>query len=71
LVRDTATNLRTSIAGETYEGNRMYPDFARQAAAAGDDQAAKLFRDTAHDELTHARAFSDSLSGFQRGRPTS
>jgi rubrerythrin len=62
LVRDSRTNLRNSIAGETDEGNRMYPQYARQAAAVGDTTAAELFKDTASDELAHARAFNKALS---------
>ncbi|WP_204059637.1 ferritin family protein [Microbispora corallina] len=61
-VRDTGTNLCATIKGETHEGTRMYPDYARQASAAGDTEAARLLNDTAKDELRHAKAFSEEAS---------
>ncbi|MBP2703912.1 rubrerythrin family protein [Microbispora sp. RL4-1S] len=65
LVRDTRTNLREAIAGETDEGTRMYPGYARRAEAAGDGTAARVLSDTGRDELRHARAFSDALAGLE------
>ncbi|MEO3803834.1 ferritin family protein [Nonomuraea sp. B1E8] len=59
LVRDTATNLRTSIKGEIREGRQMYPHFAREAASAGDHEAAALLAETGRDELAHARRFAE------------
>lgn len=61
LVSDTAANLRTSIAGETYEARVMYPAFARRAAKAGDTQAADLFSEIAGDEAGHAEDFRHAL----------
>ncbi|WP_307808032.1 ferritin family protein [Streptomyces oryzae] len=61
LVSDTATNLRTSIAGETYEAEVMYPSFARRAEKAGDAQAADLFTEIAGDEADHAASFRKAL----------
>ncbi|GGQ21199.1 ferritin family protein [Streptosporangium pseudovulgare] len=65
LVRDTRTDLRTAVAGEKQEGERMYPGYARQAEADGDRKAAEVFADTARDELKHSAAFADALSGLQ------
>ena len=70
-VRDTGTNLCATIKGERHEGTQMYPDYARQASAAGDTEAAKVFKDTANDELKHAKAFSGELSKLGRQCPTS
>ncbi len=61
LVSDTPSNLRTSIAGETYEAEVMYPTFARRAEKAGDGQSAALFREIAGDEAGHAAAFRHAL----------
>ncbi|MGW5266746.1 ferritin family protein [Microbispora sp. NPDC004025] len=61
-VRGTAANLCATIKGETREGTRMYPDYARQASAAGDTAAASVLTDTAKDELKHAKAFAGQLS---------
>lgn len=61
LVSNTAGNLRTAIAGETYESQVMYPAFARRAADAGDTGAADLFTEIAGDEADHAQAFRRAL----------
>jgi rubrerythrin len=50
LVGDTNTNLADAIAGESYEADTMYPDYARQARQYADTQAAELFGDIAADE---------------------
>lgn len=63
LVRDNATNLRDAIAGEWYEARTMYPRFAREACAAGDHRAARLFREIGRDEAAHAAAFTRALRG--------
>ncbi|MFF0295324.1 rubrerythrin family protein [Kitasatospora sp. NPDC004615] len=61
FVKDTRTNLHGTIAGENYEATFMYPTFAKRARAAGDLEAADLFRDNARDEAGHARAFQQAL----------
>ncbi|MEU6432462.1 ferritin family protein [Microbispora sp. NPDC046973] len=70
-VRDTPANLCATIKGETHEGRQMYPDYARQASAAGDTATAKVLDDTAKDELKHAKAFSGELSRLGKQCPTS
>ncbi|WP_254668000.1 rubrerythrin family protein [Streptomyces griseus] len=67
LVSDTDTNLRTSIAGETYESEVMYPTFARRAEKAGDTRAAALFTEIADDEGDHAAAFRRALGESRTG----
>ncbi|MFC4060552.1 ferritin family protein [Planomonospora corallina] len=64
LVRDTRTNLCTTIRGETEEGTHLYLGFARRAAQAGDQAAAKRFEKTASDELRHARRFRRALDAL-------
>ncbi|MDF5756375.1 ferritin family protein [Spongiactinospora sp. TRM90649] len=68
LVHGDAENLRAALAGEIYESRRMYPDFARQAKAAGDSGAAALFAEIARDEGRHARAFGTALRVVESGR---
>ncbi|ETK32968.1 ferritin family protein [Microbispora sp. ATCC PTA-5024] len=70
-VRDTGTNLCATIKGETHEGTQMYPDYARQASAAGDTEAARVLNDTAKDELKHAKAFSEQVSKLGKQCPMS
>lgn len=56
-VSDTATNLANSAAGENDEATRMYPDYAAQAAAAGDATVAKTLTEIAGDEADHRDAY--------------
>ncbi|MFI7417898.1 ferritin family protein [Nonomuraea sp. NPDC049684] len=55
LVGGDAENLRAAVAGETYESRQMYPGFARQSKADG-------------DEGRHARAFGAALRAVESGR---
>ncbi|MCZ7435392.1 hypothetical protein O7598_03215 [Micromonospora sp. WMMC241] len=67
LVRGDADNLRDAIDGEVYEAGTMYPAFSRQAASVGEDEAADLFAEIAHDEAGHASAFLLALVDLQVG----
>lgn len=58
----TNANLTDAINGEQHEADVMYPDYARQADAAGNAQAADLFREIAGDEKTHQKAFQVALT---------
>jgi rubrerythrin len=60
LVGDTHENLTKAIAGERHESATMYPAFAERATAAGDIDAARLFRHNAGDEAGHARDFQQA-----------
>lgn len=66
LVRDTRTNLATSIAGETYEATVMYPTYAAEAAEVGDKTAARVLRHNGRDEAHHAAAFTRALNRLNR-----
>jgi len=61
LARDDAANLEDAIAGESYEIDTMYRDFAEQARAAGDHAAASLFEEIRRDEMGHRDAFKAAL----------
>jgi rubrerythrin len=61
LVGTNEANLKTAIAGETYEATTMYPDFAEQASAVGDDAAARVFWKAGRQESSHASAFTAAL----------
>jgi rubrerythrin len=54
-------NLRDAIKGEDYETKTMYPQFAKEAKAAGDLEAAKRFEEVGRDEATHREAFEHAL----------
>lgn len=61
LVGTNEANLKAAIAGETYEATTMYPDFAAQARAVGDDEAAQVFWKAGRQESSHASAFTAAL----------
>src|SRR5579863_906442 len=61
IVSSDVDNLRDAIAGESYEVDTMYRDFAQQAAAAGDKAAADRFEEIRQDEMGHRDAFKAAL----------
>jgi rubrerythrin len=72
---DTAANLEAAICGEDHETTSMYPDFAAQAEAEGNKDAAILFRMIAKVEAEHRDRYRRLLemvrngSVFKRDRP--
>ncbi|HTJ27786.1 MAG TPA: rubrerythrin family protein [Candidatus Limnocylindria bacterium] len=62
LVGTDAENLRDAIEGETYEVNKMYKKFAKEAAEDGDDEAAARFDEVRTDEASHRAAFESMLA---------
>lgn len=62
LVGDDQANLKDAIKGESYEVATMYREFAKQAAAAGDKDAAKLFEEIRKDEAGHRDEFKAALN---------
>lgn len=62
----TAENLKTAIAGETYEFTRMYPPMLKQAEAEG-HKAKRMFDYAAKAEAVHARLYQLALEAVQKG----
>ena len=60
-VGDTEENLKSAIAGETYEYTEMYPGFARTAREEGLDNVAEWFETLAKAEKSHAERFAGCL----------
>jgi rubrerythrin len=61
LVGSNAENLRGAIKGESYEVDTMYREFAAQAQAAGDREAAERFSEIRQDEMKHRDAYQAAL----------
>jgi rubrerythrin len=57
----TDLNLKSAVAGETYEYSEMYPGFARTAREEGLDELAEWFETLARAERAHAGRFSKGL----------
>ncbi|MBS1767612.1 MAG: rubrerythrin family protein [Acidobacteria bacterium] len=64
---DTRQNLRSAVAGETYEYTDMYPHFAAQAREEGYPEVAAWFETLAKVERFHAGRFQEALAGLEKG----
>jgi rubrerythrin len=60
-IGSTADNLRSAIAGETYEYTDMYPGMARTARQEGFEEIADWFETLAKAEKSHAGRFKKAL----------
>ena len=60
-IGNTDANLRSAVAGETYEYSEMYPGFSRTARDEGFDELAEWFETLARAERSHAGRFSKGL----------
>jgi rubrerythrin len=54
-------NLKSAIAGETYEYTEMYPGFAKTARDEGFDEVAEWLETLARAEKSHAGRFTQGL----------
>jgi rubrerythrin len=66
-IGDTLKNLRSAVAGETYEYETMYPGMAKTARDEGFDEIAEWFETLAKAEKSHAGRFTkaaDQLGAF-------
>jgi len=66
-IGSTAENLKAAIEGETHETMTMYPQFAEQAEADGEKEAANLFRQIAKIEKHHAERYKKLLAMVENG----
>src|SRR3984957_15540454 len=60
-VGSTADNLKSAIAGETYEYTEMYPGFAKTARDEGFEEVAEWLETLARAEKSHAGRFAKGL----------
>ncbi len=63
-VGPTTANLKSAIAGETYEYTEMYPGFARIARDEGFGEIAEWFETLARAERSHAGRFNQGLQNL-------
>lgn len=63
-IGDTAENLKSAIAGETYEYTEMYPGFAKTARDEGLDEVAEWLEILAKAEKSHANRFKKALDAL-------
>ena len=62
----TALNLKSAVAGETYEYTKMYPGFAKTARDEGFAEVAEWFETLARAEKSHAGRFQKGLDGLDK-----
>lgn len=65
LVGSSRENLNNAIAGEKYEAEQLYPEYAKAARAVGDTDAANRFEEIAKDEAKHQKLFEEALEFFR------
>lgn len=63
-IGETDKNLKSAIAGETYEYTDMYPGMAKTAREEGFDEIADWFETLAKAERSHANRFKKALDGL-------
>ena len=63
-IGNTATNLESAIAGETYECTGLYPGMAKTAREEGFPEIADWFETLAKAERSHATRFSQGLKSI-------
>ena len=60
-IGDSASNLRSAVAGETHEYTDMYTGMAKDARNEGFDEIADWFETLAKAERSHANKFQKAL----------
>lgn len=60
-IGNTGANLKSAIAGETYEYTDMYPGMAKTARDEGFDEIADWFETLAKAERSHANRFQKAF----------
>ncbi len=66
-IGDTVANLKAAIDGEDYETKTMYPDFAADAEAEGNKDAAILFAQIGKIEAHHRDRYKKLLAMVEAG----
>jgi len=61
---DTEANLKSAVAGETYEFTEMYPGFAKTARDEGFAELSNWFETLAKAEKSHAGRFQRGLDNL-------
>jgi len=63
-IGETGLNLKSAIAGETYEYTEMYPGFSKTAREEGFEQIAEWLETLARAEKSHAGRFGEGLASL-------
>ena len=66
-IKSTAENLRSAVAGETYEHTEMYPPMLQQAIE-DDHRAKRMFAYASKAEAVHAKLYQMALTAVEQGK---
>lgn len=67
-IKTTAENLETAVSGETFEFDKMYPEYIRIADSEGNAKAKWSFRVANQVEKIHAGLFSKTADNLKSGK---
>ena len=65
-IGSTEQNLKSAIAGETYEYSQMYPGFAKAARTEGYEDIAHWFEVLSKAEKSHATKYEKTLAQLKQ-----
>lgn len=65
-VGSTADNLEDAIQGESHEYQSMYPEFIKEAEAAGNKDAVRIFTLAMKAEEVHANLYKEALANIDK-----
>jgi len=68
VIGPTLENLKAAAAGENYEQEKMYPEFAKIAEEEGFQEIANVFRAIAVAERQHEKRYTDLANNIENGR---
>ena len=66
-IGDTLKNLKSAVAGETYEYETMYPGMAKTARDEGFEEISEWFETLAKAEKSHAGRFAKAADELRKG----
>jgi rubrerythrin len=65
-VKSTKENVEAALAGETYETEKMYPEFLKQAELDKNEKAIRNFKGAMTVESDHAKFYKDALANLDQ-----
>ncbi len=68
VVNSTRENLQVAIKGESYERDRMYPEFIKQAQSEENADAMRTFQYALAAEAEHAKLYTAALNDLESMR---
>jgi rubrerythrin len=67
-IKMTLENLKTALAGETYEASQMYPGFLEEARAHRITDAIRTLNRALESERVHARLYGQAIGELESGK---